>query len=368
MVDFFGYTFSTLYFVFFLQRLKYSPLLIKAISFWVATSIISILWLELEFFPFVKQFVPIIIITFSCYDILYRNKLKIKEIFELYVKISFYVAIFGIFQWLLSTFAGINILIKEPGLLDSITYEPSHYAAVIVPATIYRLYFFRKNKIEGLILVLSLFLTFSLTSYVVLILTLLIPRIKLITIPLVIGVLYISYILLPLAHPRIADRIEAVETTFSTGAYNFPGANGTVVSFASNLDVAIATLRKSPIWGSGLGGHETMYYKYFEGKPFSKSHNFGLNYNSAHSLTIRILSETGLLGFLAFLILLRKKYIQPIKNDRNILMFHVISLACIGHFLSKSLKLGGYIDYGTPFFLTLLIVNYIAYRNYVKSK
>jgi O-antigen ligase len=111
-----------------------------------------------------------------------------------------------------------------------------------------------------------------------------------------------------------------------------------------------------------------MYYKYFEGKPFSKSFDFGVNYNSAHSLTIRILSEAGLLGFLVFLIFLRKKYIQPIKNDRNILMFHVISLACIGHFLSKSLKLGGYIDYGTPFFLTLLIVNYIAYRNYVKSK
>ena len=119
------------------------------------------------------------------------------------------------------------------------------------------------------------------------------------------------------------------------------------------------------MWGSGLGGHESIYFLFFEGKPFESSRFFGLNYNSAHSLTIRILSEAGLLGIFAYMAFLVKTYIK--SNSGELLVFHSISISCIGHFFSKSLKLGAYIDYGTPFFLVVLLVNFYLYRGYVRE-
>ena len=63
----------------------------------------------------------------------------------------------------------------------------------------------------------------------------------------------------------------------------------------TNLDVALYSLSKSPFWGSGFGGHASMYEKFYRGTYFVRHDNFGINRNSAHSLLIESFPNTGLL-------------------------------------------------------------------------
>ncbi|MBN8787271.1 MAG: hypothetical protein J0I84_09280, partial [Terrimonas sp.] len=111
--------------------------------------------------------------------------------------------------------------------------------------------------------------------------------------------------------------------------------------------------------GSGLGGHEETYYRYYEHSTFKYNYFFGLNAPSAHSLTIRIFSEFGMVGLILYITTLARKVILL---DNGI--FRGISLACLSHFICKSFKLGGYIDYGTPFFFAMLLINFMRYKQH----
>jgi O-antigen ligase len=116
--------------------------------------------------------------------------------------------------------------------------------------------------------------------------------------------------------------------------------------------VAKFTLGKSPLLGSGLGGHEEMYYRRFANTAFQANYYYGLNAKAAHSLSIRILSELGLVGSALYLYTLVKSVLFARRG-----IHYAISLGCLSHFLCKFFKLGGYIDYGTPFFFTILLLN-----------
>ena len=366
MVDLFAYIFFILYFLLNLKTLLISSKYIVVLTIWLFTSIVSSIWFNFDPSLVVKQFVPITIIMLVCYDILYKRKFKLHAIFQFYVRISYYVAVFGIFQWTLSIF-GINFLIKVPGLLDSITYEPSHYATIIIPAAVYSIINNGLLNRKSSILLLSLILTFSLTAYLVLIVTFLIPRLKLRSIPLIVISLFIVSISLKYSPKRITERIDSISLYSNTLSYLDGETNLSVLSFVSNLDVALYSITNNPLFGAGMGGHEGMYQNFFEYSSFRYHPWYEINNNSAHSLTIRILSEAGVIGFIAFLFFLFRSYIPKKSLNKSLNDFHIISLCCISHFLCKTFKLGGYFDYGTPFFFTMLLLNLLMYKYYVKN-
>ena len=366
MVDLFAYIFFILYFLLNLKKLFISSKYIIVLAIWLFTSIVTSTLFNLNLSLVLKQFVPITIIMLVCYDILYKRKFKLHTIFQFYVRISYYVAVFGIFQWTLSMF-GINFLIKVPGLLDSITYEPSHYATIIIPATVYSI---MNNGIlnrKSCILLLSLILTFSLTCYFVLILVFLIPRLKFRSIPLVVVSFMILSALYQYSPERLIERLDSISLVSKTLNYSDRDTNLSVLSFVSNLDVALYSITKNPLFGAGIGGHESMYHKFFENSELRDHPWYGINDNSAHSLTIRILSEAGVIGFISFLFFLFRSYIPKKSLNKSLNNFHIISLCCLSHFMCKTFKLGGYFDYGTPFFFTMLLLNLLMYKYYVKN-
>lgn len=369
-IDTFAYTLFLLYFLVNLGSIKVSKHFFSFALVLLAFSVWSILFLKLPLLPVLKQYVPIMLSLIVINDVISKGGYHPFKIFEGYLKLASLVALFGLIQWVLSYFFGLDLLIKESGALDSITYEPSHYAAVIIPASIYRTYYFKKNRVEAIILLLSLFFTFSLTTYVVLLIVFLIPRFKFIMLPYIIVVLFFFYKFVPSVNDRLAYRINGIETVLLDPSeerpYDAHGTNASIISLYTNLDVALYSLVESPLIGAGLGGHETMYFRYFRGKQFERHKWFGLNYNSAHSLLLRIVSETGLIGLVVFLNFMYRHYVP--KRWLEYSTYHVISLSCIGHFICKSFKLGGYFDYGTPFFLVMLILNLSAFKLYVQRK
>jgi hypothetical protein len=366
-IDYLGYPFYVLYFLINITRIIRENAAPKALFLYlIASSIISIVSLNLPPDGFIKQIVPIIVIVTVSFTVL--TKSNIRQIFLLYVDITLLTAIFGIIQVILS-FNGVLVLIKEPGRLDSIAYEPSHYAAILMPALVYTYINIKDYFISFMIMLAALLLTFNLTCYIVFLgvftFATFNPIYVLITVPLA---YYLSFYVLPNFSSNFYHRFYDTYSTIS-GERNVFGAetyiNTTTLSLYSNFEVAQYTLAKNPFTGSGLGGHEEMYFRRFDNTAFKYNFNYGVNAKSAHSLSIRILSELGLVGSAMYLYLLIKS-LWTIRKGA----YYAISLACISHFICKTFKLGGYIDYGTPFFFTVLVLNARAFRisNLLKSK
>jgi hypothetical protein len=356
--DYLGYPFFILYFIMYMERILRMNAAPKVLFlYFILSSFISIILLHLSFDAFFKQIIPIIVIVTVCFTVL-KDK-NINQVFLLYVRVTFWTAIFGIIQVILSL-NGIDILIKEHGRLDSIAYEPSHYASLLMPALVYTYINIKKFKMYFFVMLTALILTYNLTCYLVFLgiftFASFHPLYVLITVPFA---YYLFFNVLPTFSTNFSTRFNDTYSTLS-GEKNILSStlqvNGTTLSLFSNFEVAKYSLAQSPLLGSGLGGHEEMYYRRFAGSAFESNVFYGVNAKSAHSLSIRILSELGLVGSALYVYVLVKNMVMSRQG-----MYYAISLSCISHFLCKSFKLGGYIDYGTPFFFTILILNARSY-------
>lgn len=322
------------------------------------TGLISMSFFELTAFNFIKTLAPIIIIYYTSFWVIKKNDQKINKIFNLYVQFAYYSALLGLIQFILSLI-GINILEnKVLGRIDSIAYEPSHYAAIILPAVIFTSLQFNKYKSKALILLMALAGTISLSAYVVLLITLSIYYSNKYSLIFIIPLFFISFQYLSGFNENFFARVDDTKNILN-GSSKLTDVNLTVLSFGTNLEVAMHSIKKNPIWGSGLGGHKNIYDSYYKNSLFKFHSNYGINDISAHSLLIRIFSEFGLVGIILYLIFFFKFYIKRSKNK----IHHLIYLACLSHFLMKCFKLGAYIDYGTPFFMSIIIVNYLVFKS-----
>lgn len=357
--DFIAYPFAILFLLFHVKNIILSETFPWKIYVYLAiTSLFSILFLQLSYSSFLKQLFPILIIFSINFFIVTRYNWRM--LFRLYVKFAYLSAIFGIIQ-VIASYAGINLINKQPGRLDSIAYEPSHYAAILVPALVFTFFHFKQYKLYFFTMLAALVLTFNLTGYLAFLAVISIAYINPLYVMISIPVLYyLVFHVLVNFNENFNMRITETQQVFS-GDVNVltrqAVANGTTVSLYSNLMVAEENLKNGNIFGSGLGGHEEMYYRYFENSSFRYSWFYGLNAPSGHSLTIRIFSELGLLGLIVYVVTLARKVILL---DNGI--YRSISLACLSHFVCKSFKLGGFIDYGTPFFLAILFINFRHYK------
>lgn len=139
-------------------------------------------------------------------------------------------------------------------------------------------------------------------------------------------------------------------------------AHGTAISLLTNSEVAVYSLSENPLFGSGLGGHQSRYFEYYAGSSFEeKSWHFGWNASTGHSLIIRLFSEVGLAGVFFIVYSIKKLLILDKRAGR----YYFISIACLSYFLFRLFKLGGYFEYGIYFFVAMFILNY---GEYMKSK
>ena len=147
---------------------------------------------------------------------------------------------------------------------------------------------------------------------------------------------------------RFADTFvdeEASETT------EF-GSNKTTISLLSNMFVAAGNVASLLSFGAGFSNHGENYDRHFENSTFKQSNYFQTNHKSGHNLAIRFFSEFGYLGtgmIVFFFLRSWRKYRSSSLEGRLL-----VSMALV-HVLAKSVKLGSYLDYGTPLFLTVLL-------------
>lgn len=295
---------------------------------------------------FFKQLIPIFLYltVFTHFIIRYG----VYPFWSAYINLACVTAGIGVVQ-LVFKLSGKYFLTDLSGYgIDSIAAEPSHLAAILLPAVVYSLFFMKKRAI---FLLLPVYLmTLKTTSYVALAaMKLLLYRrsYKLIFMfALVGGALIFTYT----SFFDMSDRIDGVVEYIGEQDLGTV-KNTTVFSFVTNLEVALSNFKNSLGIGFGFGSHECAYFKSPVLDVVDTDYRYGLNAKSAHSLMIRAFSELGIAG-IALLIHLLLPLFRKSTFDR----FSIIYASCFSHFIVKSMKLGGYFDYGTLFFLSIMLI------------
>jgi hypothetical protein len=268
----------------------------------------------------------------------------------------------GILQYAVSL-AGVSILIKQPGRLDSLTYEPSHYAIAVAPAVYLAMrdMFVRRNWNSPLewMLLASVMLTFSVTALLVIgfsACVLFFKRGGVVVAALVLGMFFFLFTHQEYLPEEVKKRVEASEEVFVEGKEVHEIRNKSLLSPLSNWEVACASLGKGRLLGNGIGGHFHAYHEHFGTITFFDSKNFAVNAIGGHSLFIRMASELGLLGLGVYLYWIWK---GAVMASRGACVWWTLSAV---YFVGRGIKLGGFFEIGMPIFVLAPLVFY-AYRS-----
>jgi O-antigen ligase len=236
-----------------------------------------------------------------------------------------------------------------------------------MPALVYTYLNLKQFKLYFGVMLTALILTYNLTCYLVFLGIFTFATFHFLYIFITVPIAYYLFFnVLPTFSTNFNLRFNDTFSTLSGANDIFSSrlqVNSTTLSLLSNFEVAKFTLSQNPLTGGGIGGHEEMYFRRFGNTSFSSNYYYGLNAKAAHSLSIRILSELGLIGSALYIYVLVKNLVFSRDTAQ-----YAISIGCLSHFLCKSFKLGGYIDYGTPFFFTILILNARAFRRLYPQK
>jgi len=317
-----------------------------------------------------KQIIGIFSTSLIFYLLMKVNKYDVKKMFKVYLNLAVLVGLIGLFQelsYLLGfkigydfsyIFPSWTLYLSETGFLqiNSIMPEPAAFCYVMMPAFFVALTSFSKsnfkflNKWKSLIIVSSVFFSFSLVGYIGIIFSLALlfynyTKIRYLVIGtvLIVVIIFFAYTYIGDIKMRVDDSINVL-----TGKISLYSANLSTFTLFSNALVAYESFKDNPVFGSGLGSHEISYNRYI-GKvvDIGKVRMF-LNVQDANSLFLRLLSETGLFGLLLIFYFIFKFHVLK-KNDRSGYLW-LISNAILAMFVIRLLRSGHYFDGGFFFF------------------
>lgn len=332
-----------------------------------------------------KQIIGIFSTSLIFYLLMEVNRYDVKKLFKVYLNLAVLVGLIGLFQelnYLLGFKAGYNfsyifpswrLHLSKTGFLrvNSIMPEPAVFCYSMMPAFFVSISSFSKSnfkflkKWKSLIIISSVFLSFSLVGYIGMIVSLALLFYNYVKIRyLVIGTMLIA-VLIFFAYNNIGDLKMRIDDSIDvlTGKMNLYSANLSTFTLLSNTLVAYESFKDNPVFGSGLGSHEISYNTYI-GKvvDVDKVIKF-LNMQDANSLFLRLLSETGLFGILLFFYFIFKFHVLR-KNDKSGYLW-LISNAILAMFLIRLLRCGHYFVGGFFFFFWLY---YFAGRSSTLAK
>lgn len=313
------------------------------------TSVFNII-LGLNTFPlFLMQLVGITYVSLYYYIFfLYVNDYNL--LFKIYVKISYYVSLIGIFIFIIQLlFYGRFVRI------ESIMNEPAHFVVLIMPA-FYFLFWkylkFRLYKKEFLVILVCIILAGSSVGFIGVLLVYFFGRkvnyfsiFKTIFVCFSFGILIYSFN--EDVKMRVDDSVKALMTL------NVDGTNISTYALFSNLYISIRNFNDNPLTGTGLGSYPLIHSRYvmdIEGIEYmfrNGNDYWTINSKDAGSLLFRIIGEHGLIGLLIlfFFLYLNRKNLNSEKK--------ILSNAILIYILLKLLREGHYFSPDIWFFLTM---------------
>ncbi len=393
--DFYYYYLIFLMFLaFFIYKTKTIPswppwFLRSLLAFFVASFIAGYLSNKLKF-PMLKQMIGIVFSSISYFALLKYLKFDVKKIFELYLKIAFWVALYGIAEEALQlagfhdNFGNSKRVTGGFYRVYSIMGEPYFLAVALIPAVYYYLnkligvkpFRDRKVIVRASTITACYIFTFSSAGYMglALMIVLIAYNHKLLTptswksfvfaiaLLIVVPNLNLKQFSIKEVQVRILDSFMAFASNSTMDKASIAKLNSSTFALYSNYLIAQKSFKNNPILGSGLGSHELTYDEYFEslfGKKFLIMYGM-FNAKDGNSLFIRMMSETGILGLVLFFIFIFKFFLgRRYLYGPESMYLTIINQGILVVFVIRLVRTGNYIGQG---FFLFFFIYYITNR------
>jgi hypothetical protein len=269
-----------------------------------------------------KQLTNIIASALVFYLLFVHENYSIEKLMRKYVTFAKILLIIGLVQVLLfilgleRIFLFIFPFLKTTNItfrFQSLSEEPSFIAVTFAPLVFLSLnnlfnrrrYLF--NKTWSRLFIFGYLLTFASSAYIALLFMLLFLYFKRVTAKkflfagVALGAIflfgYTAYHLVPIIKLRVDDTAYGLTGNFDNPEV-YRSVNLSTYALLSNWYVTKKGLSEFPLTGRGLGTHETTYDQHL---PQKMKDYVVLNNKDANSMAMRLLTETGIIGFLLFL-------------------------------------------------------------------
>ena len=278
--------------------------------------------------------------------------------FIAYAKLAYWFAVAGLVVW-----ASACIMGRDFERLRGLATEPAQFCSLVLPAYYWYAHQFitrRKHLLEVIVFTATVILTASSVGYISaafgIILLLLSKRRKYIFVALatVCTLLGTAYALSSEVQRRVND------TLFVAATGDLTGVNLSTYAIVSNAMITQQVLKESPLIGNGLGSHPMSHARFLADIPSVESF-IGMNLEDtnaleANSLTLRVLSELGVLGLAGVLAFLIHFHVRG-SGPRS-----AISKAILVCFFLKLFRSGEYYQPEQFFFIFVYILNHRKFQ------
>lgn len=339
-------------------------------------------------FTFYKIFAGISISILFFYYVLEKYNFNSFTIFEIYCNacwILCLIAIIQIISFILGFEYGYNFswILNKWGVVrggiigfrvNSILPEPTYLATSLSPAVYVSVRnLIKKNsfifsKYQSIIVILISVLTTSTIGYLGIIISVILS----------LEILRFRYIFLAvlisiggyfIAYNNVSDfssRVNSAKGLWIEEDFNITNTNNSSFVLYNNLHVAKQNLLNYPLFGTGLGSHETAFKKHTLTKSLIQ-YDFEFNVKDGNSLFVRLCSETGLLGLFFVIIIIIKGFVNKPSFNLEIDRHKIISHAIFVFIVLVLIRQGNYMLNGLPLMFLLYHYNRVSYNEKINS-
>ena len=255
--------------------------------------------------------------------------------------------------------------------VNSILSEPTYLATALAPATYVSIHNFlsKQNyifyKYQSIIIVIINLLTTSSIGYLGILISILLCT-QTIRIRYIIFGIILSVFTFNLAYNNVQDfrsRVDAAIGLWIDNDYGIENTNNSSFVLYNNLHVAKENLKRYPIFGTGLGSHETAFKRHSLTK-ILLPYDFEFNIKDGNSLLIRLCTETGLLGLGFVLLVIARGFIYKVDNKKEHMIKHkIISQSLFVLLVLVLIRQGNYMLNGLPLLFLLYYYNGIHFKS-----
>ncbi len=351
-----GFDFKIIYIVIFINyflikeingKIVFPKHLLYILIYLLFTGIITIFLYNNQLSKVAFQVFGIAYMSIYFYNFFLCSDLNEIQIFEKYCNISFYISIIGFPLFF------IIVNINSNYRLHSVLEEPAHFCGIVLPAFYYFLTNFKKYKVKFFTILAALLLSISSIGYIGMLVGIIMMK-KKVNLAITGGLIFSAILLGFLAYTFIYDVRFRVDDTLNVAKeQDVSDVNSSTMALATNAFVASQAFESNFLIGRGVGSHPISFKKYIyqltgvEGYE-AEEDLFFLNSTDAASLTLRMLSELGLIGIVGVLYFIIKNYSSygdNYKISRAIFLYFLYKLIREGHYFSPEMYFFVFIYY-----------------------
>lgn len=356
---------------------------INFIVFYFIISVILFLIPAVKGFSILDFFKQYILITFQflfCYLLIKSYGFDYKKIIDDYISIVYLASWIGVLQFVvLNMGLGHTLSLSHLGFnlgnfggdhrIQSWFEEPSFLGYVLMPAVfiaisrVFYIYNFISLKKASLILIAA-FLSGSSVVLIGILLSLIIiifSKYSILKRPIYLSLIIITIPVLSVTIYNIPDvklRVNDTYNLFTSKQISkeiIESTNLSTYALYSNYRVATESFFRNPLLGTGLGTYEDNYYIHIN-NVIPKStirESYHLNDKDANSLFLRLLTETGLIGLMVFLVFVISNRVDFSSNHIDKRLFWAFNNGVFVLIILRLLRQGHYTSLGFIMFLML---------------